>query len=69
MQHETIPSDLPRTAFDFPDFARSVVLGGIRAAVDDKGVMKERVMLARECGFLSDRETRQWVVEYGLEAA
>lgn len=69
MQHEAIPSETPRGEFDLSDFARSTVLGGILAAADDKSVMKERVMLARECGFLTDGETRQWIVDYGLEAA
>lgn len=55
--------------FSFDAFAREVVLSGIRAASDDKGVMKERIMLARDCGFLSDDETRAWITRYGLEAA
>lgn len=69
MQHEAIPSELPRGPFDLSAFARSTVLGGILEAADDKSEMKFRVMLARECGHLSDEETRRWVVEYGLESA
>lgn len=69
MQHEAIPSERPRGPFDLADFARSAVLGGILAAADDKGVMKERVMLAYECGHLTKEETRRWVVDYGLESA
>lgn len=68
MRHEPM---LPRQerGFDLADFARQVVIDGILAAADDKGVMKERVMLARECGFLDDDETRLWIVQNGLEAA
>ena len=69
MQHEAIPSELSRGEFDLSDFARSVVLAGILDAADDKGVMKERLMLAYECGHLTQEETRQWVRDYGLEAA
>ena len=69
MQHEAIPSEIPRGEFDLPGFAKSVVLAGILHAADDKGVMKERLMLAYECGHLTEDETRQWVRDYGLEAA
>ena len=69
MQHDAVPSEVARGPFDLAEFSRSVVLGGILGAADDKGVMKERVMLARECGFLSDTETRQWIADYGLDAA
>lgn len=55
--------------FDLAAFARGVVLSGILAASDDPGVMKERVMLARGCGFLSDDETAEWIARHGLEAA
>lgn len=61
-----LPAD---SSFDMRSFARKVVLRGILAATDGKGVMKERVMLARECGFLDDAETRAWIVRHGLEAA
>lgn len=62
---------LPRSdrPFNLSAFARQVVLSGIEAVADDKTEMKHRVMLARQCGFLSDFETRQWIVKYGLEAA
>ena len=69
MQHEAIPSETPRDAFDLAAFAKSTVMSGIMAAADDKSVMKERIMLARECGFLTDTETRRMIVEHGLENA
>lgn len=68
MRHEPILP--PQTGvFDLSDFARQVVIDGILAASDDKGIMKERIMLARQCGFLDDDETRLWIVQHGLEAA
>lgn len=54
--------------FDLSAFARAVVLQGIEAVADDKSEMKHRIMLARQCGFLSDDETREWIVRHGLEA-
>jgi hypothetical protein len=62
---------LPRAdrPFNLAAFARQVVLSGIEAVADDKSEMKHRVMLARQCGFLSDQETRERIVKYGLEEA
>jgi hypothetical protein len=60
---------LPHEPFDLAAFARGVVLNGILAAGDDKPVMKERVLLARQCGFLTDDETAAWIAEHGLENA
>ncbi len=67
MIHEPNLPDLD--TFDLKSFARGVVLSGILAAADDPGVMKERVLLARQCGFLSDEETSEWIARHGLEAA
>lgn len=69
MQHEAIPSELPRGEFDLSAFSKSVVLAGVLAAADDKAVMKERLMLAYECGHLTEDEVRQWIRDYALEAA
>lgn len=70
MRHDPIEPRAPKPQpFDLSAFARDVVLQGILAAADDKSIMKERVMLARECGFLSDDETREWVVRHGLKHA
>lgn len=57
------------TAFDLGAFARNVVLSGIESAADDPAEMKFRIMLARQCGFLSDDETAAWIRNYGLEMA
>lgn len=69
MQHEAIPSDLPRAPFDLNAFARRAVIAGIEAAIDDPSEMKFRVMLARECGHLSDAETREFITKHNLEGA
>lgn len=68
MRHEPI---LPRPdePFDLGRFARDVVISGIVAVADDKSEMKHRIMLARQCGFLSDDEARDWIARHGLEAA
>lgn len=66
MLHDAIPSDLPRGPFDLADFARSCVLGGILAAADDKGEMKERICLAWQCGHLTAEEAHEWIVKHGL---
>lgn len=55
--------------FDLAGFARGVVLSGIEAVADDKAEMKFRIMLARQCGFLSDEETAEWIARFGLGAA
>lgn len=55
--------------FDLRAFNRDMVLRGIEWAADDPSEMKERIFLARQCGFLSDDETRAWIVKHGLEAA
>jgi hypothetical protein len=69
MQHEVIPSELPREPFDLSAFARRTVLAGIEAAIDDPAEMKFRIMLARECGHLSDNEARDWIARHRLQEA
>jgi hypothetical protein len=69
MRHDPIPAraEKPQT-FDLAAFTRGVVLKGIEAVADDKAEMKFRIMLARQCGFLSDDETAGMIREHGLEA-
>lgn len=55
--------------FDLGAFARAVVRQGIEAVADDPAEMKERIMLARQCGMLSDEETAAMIRKHGLEAA
>lgn len=62
---------LPETGstFDLSAFARAVVMQGIEAVADDKPEMKARIMLARQCGMLSDNEAAAMIRLHGLEAA
>lgn len=69
MQHDAIPSELPRAPFDLKDFAQRAVLAGIHQAVDDPSEMKFRIMLARDCGHLTDTQAREMIVAHKLEAA
>lgn len=55
--------------FDLRDFARRVVIAGIKHARDDATEMKQRIMLARQCGFLDDDETEDWIAMAGLRDA
>lgn len=69
MRHDPIPARRGETAFDLAAFAKHTVERGILAAADDPAEMKSRIMLARQCGFLSDDETRLWITQHGLEGA
>lgn len=69
MQHEVIPSDQPRAPFDLQNFARRAVMCGIMEAVDDPSEMKFRILLARECGHLTDDQAREMIAAHNLEAA
>ncbi|MXP42967.1 hypothetical protein [Allopontixanthobacter sediminis] len=69
MQHDPIPTERSPQSFDLAGFAKRTVEAGILAARDDKSEMKFRIMLARQCGFLSDDETRLWIIQHDLGAA
>ena len=59
-----------RLTLDLATFARRVVIAGIKAArggPDDE--LKERVMLARQCGFLTDEEAEFYIAVWGLTDA
>lgn len=49
-------------------FTLLIVLSGIDAA-RSLTERKERVMLARQCGFLDDQETEEWIVLGGMVEA
>lgn len=68
MRHEPMlpGGDKP---FNLSAFCRDVVLSGIEAVRDDPSEMKERIMLARQCGILSDGETERMIAENGLKHA
>ena len=67
MQHDSIPSDLPRAPFDLNAFAKQAVLAGIDQAIDDPAEMKARIMLAFACEHLTAEETRAMIIKYKLE--
>lgn len=53
--------------FDLAAFAKRIVVAGIKNArrkPDEE--LKERVMLARQCGFLTDEETEFYIGAWGL---
>lgn len=59
---------MPVYSFDLAAFAKRTVLGGIDAATN-KAERKERIMLARQCGFLTDEEAEEWIVAADLGSA
>lgn len=68
MKHELVPNDAPpRTERAFKVVTRASALRAIDAVSDDKSEMKERIMLARECGIISAFEAREMIVKNGLE--
>ncbi|GEM_PF-2496457 len=69
MQHDAIPSELPRAPFDLNAFARQAVIVGIEQAIDDPAEMKARIMLAFECEHLSATEARAMIIKHKLENA
>lgn len=48
------------------DFTRRIIMAAIRADGISDSERKERIMLARECGFLSDEATEDFIVLWGL---
>lgn len=69
MRPEFIEPRRQPDSFDLSAFTRDVVLSGILAVTDDKAEMNHRIMLARQCGFVSDEETAAWIAEHGLKHA
>lgn len=59
--------DPPGPTFDLRAFARRVVLDGITDARGDPTEMKRRIMLARQCGHLTDQEAEEWIAMTGLK--
>jgi hypothetical protein len=56
--------DVPPTFWQ--DFTRRIIMAAIKARGISDSERKERVMLARQCGFLSDEETEDYIVFWGL---
>lgn len=59
----------PLETFDLSLFAQRIVEAGILNARSDPSEMKERIMLARQCGFLTDGQTEDWIAVAGLKHA
>jgi len=55
--------------FSLASLARATVLAGIEHAVDDPSEMKFRIMLARQCGHITDEQTRDMIIANRLESA
>lgn len=48
------------------DFTKRIILAAIKARGISDTERKERIMLARQCGFLDDEETEDYIVFMGL---
>ena len=55
--------------FDLAAFCRRIIIAACKAKGISDSERKERIMLARECGFLSDEETEDMIVLGGLVEA
>ena len=53
--------------FDLAAFAKRIVIAGVKNARSDATEMKQRIMLARQCGLLTDDETEEWIAMAGLK--
>lgn len=51
-----------------PDIPRQAFLDAVKLA-DSPGEMKQRIVLARELGHLTDDETEDWIAMAGLREA
>ncbi|NBQ13064.1 MAG: hypothetical protein EBU31_00275 [Proteobacteria bacterium] len=56
----------PVEAFDLAQFCRRIIIAACKAKGISDSERKERIMLARECGFLTDEETKDMIVLGGL---
>lgn len=52
--------------FDLSSFCSRIIMAAIRAHGISDSERKERIMLARQCGFLSDEATEDYIVFWGL---
>jgi hypothetical protein len=56
----------PTPTFDLAAFAERIVWAGIKNARHDPSEMKQRIMLARQCGFVTDEECDFLIPALGL---
>ena len=59
----------PASTFDLNSFCGRIIMAAIRAHGITDSKRKERVMLARQCGFLSDEATEDYILFWGLAEA
>lgn len=60
---------VPYGTFDLSQFCRRIIIAACKAKGIDDSERKERIMLAHQCGFLSDEETEDMIVLGGLVSA
>lgn len=63
------PIATPTPSPFWAEFTRRIIIAAIKARGITDSERKERIMLARQCGFLSDEETEDYIVFMGLMAA
>lgn len=51
------------------EFTQRIIMAAIKAHGISDSERKERIMLARECGFLDDEATEDMIVLWGLVSA
>lgn len=51
------------------EFTQRIIMAAIKARGISDSERKERIMLARQCGFLDDEATEDMIVLWGLAAA
>lgn len=56
----------PATTFDLSSFCSRIIMAAIKADGISDSERKERIMLARQCGFLSDEATEDYILHFGL---
>lgn len=59
----------PVQTFNLHAFCRRIIIAACKARGITDSERKERIMLARQCGFLSDEETEDYIVLWGLVEA
>jgi len=60
------PIATPTPAPFWAEFTRRIIIAAIKAKGITDAERKERIMLARQCGFLSDDEAEDYIVFMGL---
>lgn len=62
------PEPAPAT-YDLGSFCSRIIIAAIKARGISDAERKERIMLARQCGFLSDEATEDYILHFGLVSA